>query len=69
MDKQSMHDFIIRAKAATYVGSDQPAPACRPNSHDLKFSDGDWSYLDSYFGGRGSLARKWFITRENPSGP
>jgi hypothetical protein len=52
MDNQSLHDFIIRAKAATYVESGQPAPACRPNSHDLKFADGDWSYLDSYFGGR-----------------
>ncbi len=28
------------------------SPACRPGSHDLKFADGDWSYLDSYFGGR-----------------
>jgi hypothetical protein len=47
-----LYDFIIRAKAATYVGSGQPASACRPSSHDLKFADGDWSYLDSYFGGR-----------------
>jgi len=52
MDNQSLYDFIIRAKAATYVGSGQPASACRPSSHDLKFADGDWSYLDSYFGGR-----------------
>jgi hypothetical protein len=52
MDNPSLHDFIVRAKAATYVGGGQPAPACRPGSHDLKFSDGDWSYLDSYFGGR-----------------
>jgi hypothetical protein len=52
MDNQSLHDFIIRAKAATYVGDGQPAPACRPGSHDLEFKEGDWAYLDSYFGGR-----------------
>jgi len=52
MDNQSLHEFIVRAKAATYVGNGQPAPACRPGSHDLKFADGDWDYLDSYFGGR-----------------
>jgi hypothetical protein len=52
MDNQSLHDFIVRAKAATYVGNGQPAPACRPGSHDLKFADRDWAYLDSYFGGR-----------------
>ena len=52
MDNRSLHDFIVRAKAATYVGDGQPAPSCRPGSHDLKFANGDWSYLDSYFGGR-----------------
>ena len=52
MDNQTLHDFIIHAKAATYVGEGKPAPACRPGSHDLKFEDGDWAYLDSYFGGR-----------------
>jgi len=52
MDNQSLHDFIVRAKAVTYVGDGQPINACRPGSHDLKFTDGDWFYLDSYFGGR-----------------
>ena len=52
MDESSLLDFIVRAKASTYVGNGQPAPSCRPASHDLKFTDGDWSYLDSYFGGR-----------------
>lgn len=52
MDNQPLHDFIVRAKAATYVGEGKHSPACRPGSHDLKFDDGDWAYLDSYFGGR-----------------
>jgi hypothetical protein len=52
MDNQALLDFIVRAKATTYVGDGQPALSCRPGSHDLKFNDGDWAYLDSYFGGR-----------------
>ncbi|MBN2387141.1 MAG: hypothetical protein JXB85_08975 [Anaerolineales bacterium] len=48
----ALEAFIVRAKAATYVGDGAPAPACRPGSHDLRFTDGEWSYLDSYFGGR-----------------
>jgi hypothetical protein len=46
-----LHSFIVRAKAATYVGGGANIPACRPSSQDLQFVDGDWSYLDSYFGG------------------
>jgi hypothetical protein len=43
--------FIVRAKAATYVGGGVHSPACRPASHDLQFSEGAFAYLDSYFGG------------------
>jgi len=43
--------FIVRAKAATYVGGGAPATASRPGSHDLQFREGDFAYLDSYFGG------------------
>ncbi len=46
-----LHAFIVRAKAATYVGNGEKSQACRPMSHDLKFTAGDWAYLDSYFGG------------------
>ncbi len=48
---QSLHDFIVRAKAATYVGGGAHSASSRPGSHDLQFSGGEWSYIDSYFGG------------------
>jgi hypothetical protein len=44
--------FIVHAKSVAYVGNGQPVPSCRPGSHDLEFTDGEWTYLDSYFGGR-----------------
>ena len=46
-----LQSFIVRAKAATYVGGGVKIASCRPGSHDLQFVDGEWSYLDSYFGG------------------
>ena len=51
MDLKQLHDFIISAKSATYVGDGQPTESSRPNSHDLCFSEDDYFYLDSYFGG------------------
>ena len=51
MDVDELAAFIVRAKAATYVGNGEHAEPSRLGSHDLRFSDGDWAYLDSYFGG------------------
>ena len=46
-----LNAFIVRAKAATYVGDARPALPCRSGSHDLRFTEGKWTYHDSYFGG------------------
>ena len=46
-----LNTFIVRAKAATYVGDGEHVAPCRSGSHDLRFSDGKWEYHDSYFGG------------------
>ena len=48
---QKLHDFIVKAKAATYVGNGNHTDSSRNGSHDLAFQEGDFSYLDSYFGG------------------
>jgi hypothetical protein len=45
-----LNQFIVRAKAASYVGSGKESASCRPGSHDLRFGDGSFLYLDSYFG-------------------
>jgi hypothetical protein len=46
----ALHEFILRAKQATYVGSGQKLLPYRLGSHDLQFFDGDWAYHDSYLG-------------------
>ena len=52
MDVHELESFIVRAKAATYVGNGQRSQSSRPGSHDLQYQEGEWSYIDSYFGGR-----------------
>jgi hypothetical protein len=66
MDNRSLNDFIVRAKAATYVGDGQHIPSCRSGSHDLKFTDGNFSYHDSYFGGRDFIGEEVVYHDEKP---
>jgi hypothetical protein len=47
---EQLNEFVVKAKAATYVGGGARSPSCRPGSHDLQFRHGPFSYLDSYFG-------------------
>jgi hypothetical protein len=63
---EQLHDFIVKAKAATYVGSGLPSPACRPKSHDLQFSAGDFAYLDSYFGGQDFIGEEVVYYQDEP---
>jgi hypothetical protein len=61
----TLHDFIIRAKKATYVGDGAKASSSRQGSHDLTYEDGDWCYRDSYFGGIDFLGQEvvWHQTK------
>jgi hypothetical protein len=51
IDINDLNTFIVRAKAETYVGGGEHSTSSRLGSHDLRFSDGEWVYHDSYFGG------------------
>ena len=58
MDLAALNRFIVAAKRATYVGNGEQAAPSRPRSRDLVFSDGSWSYRDSYFGGTDFLGQE-----------
>lgn len=51
MDKDTMIDFLIRAKQKTYAGKGAEEAPSRPCSHDLKYEEGELCYLDTYLGG------------------
>ena len=44
-------DFLIRAKKATYAGKGAESASSRPKSHDLQYSEGRLTYIDTYLGG------------------
>ena len=67
IDINELNAFIVRAKAATYVGNGEHAAPCRVGSHDLRFSDGQWSYHDSYFGGSDFIGEEVVYFAEKPT--
>ncbi len=67
VDLYALNAFIVRAKAATYAGNGTPADPCRPGSHDLRFTDGKWSYHDSYFGGADFIGEEVAYYEEKPA--
>jgi hypothetical protein len=63
---EHLHDFIVQAKAATYVGDGEQAAPCRKGSHDLAFAEGAFSYLDSYFGGEDFIGQEVVYYEDRP---
>jgi hypothetical protein len=66
MDVRELNAFIVRAKAATYVGDGEHVLPCRAGSHDLRFSDGPWAYHDSYFGGSDFIGEEVVYWEDRP---
>ncbi len=66
VDTSELHAFIVRAKAATYVGNGEHVNPYRLGSHDLRFSDGKWSYHDSYFGSTDFIGEEVVYFDEKP---
>ncbi|MBN1935386.1 MAG: hypothetical protein JW934_12015 [Anaerolineae bacterium] len=67
LDVKQLNAFIVRAKAACYVGGGAEKPACRPGSHDLQFQDGEYTYLDSYFGGADFVGQEIVYHQNEPA--
>lgn len=66
LDWVELEAFIVAAKAATYIGNGTPSPPCRPASHDLAYLAGDYSYLDSYFGGSDFIGEEIVYYQSEP---
>ena len=66
VDITALTAFIVRAKAGTYVGDGEHTSPCRSGSHDLRFTDGEWTYHDSYFGGTDFIGEEVVYFAEQP---
>jgi hypothetical protein len=58
MTAAELNAIIVRAKAASYVGGGARTLPSRPGANDLSWSEGEWRYLDSYFGGTDFLGQE-----------
>lgn len=61
-----LEKFILRAKSVTYIGSGARVPSHRPASQDLEYHEGDFSYLDSYFGGSDFIGEEVIYYHRQP---
>lgn len=66
MDIHELNAFIVRAKAATYVGDGEHVSPCRTGSHDLGFVEDRWAYHDSYFGGSDFIGEEVVYFEDRP---
>lgn len=46
----ALKEFLVKAKKNTYAGDGVLSTSSRPNSKDLKYTEGNFLYIDSYFG-------------------
>lgn len=49
-DRKEIIKFLCKAKKETYAGSNNKSESSRPNSSDLKYSEKDLLYIDTYLG-------------------
>ncbi|MFP4015871.1 MAG: DUF5680 domain-containing protein [Halanaerobiales bacterium] len=50
-EKSKIIKFLIKAKQETYAGKGPEEGPSRPESHDLKYSEANLLYIDTYLGG------------------
>jgi hypothetical protein len=67
IDVSELNNFIVRAKADTYVGGGEHSVSSRLGSHDLRFTDGEWVYHDSYFGGSDFIGEEVVYSAGQPA--
>lgn len=48
---EDMIAFLLRAKRSTYAGKGTETDPSRPNSHDYRYEEGEYLYIDTYLGG------------------
>ena len=66
MNAQELTAIIVAAKAASYVGDGHSVYPCRTGAHDVRWSDGAWHYLDSYFGGTDFIGQETLWHHHEP---
>lgn len=48
--KQDIRMFLVRAKNSTYITSNNIVLPSKPNSKDYRYTEGEYTYMDTYIG-------------------
>lgn len=48
--KQDIRTFLVRAKNSTYAAGKNEVLPSKPDSHEFRYAEGDYLYMDSYLG-------------------
>lgn len=65
-NRSKLIEFLCEAKQNTYAAHGMEIEPSKPGSHDLSYKRGEFSYLDSYFGGNRFTGEEVLYQKENP---
>ncbi|PUU90465.1 MAG: XRE family transcriptional regulator [Halanaerobium sp.] len=66
MEKDTIINFLLKAKKSTYAAKGAEVESSRPQSHDLKYQKDQLLYIDSYLGGEHFAGEEAVWIKETP---
>ena len=66
MEKDTIINFLLKAKKSTYAAKGAEVESSRPKSHDLKYQEDQLLYIDSYLGGENFAGEEAVWIKETP---
>lgn len=63
---QNLRGFLVRAKTDTYVTGNNQATSSRLNSHDFRYAENDYMYMDTYLGGEKFIGEECVWLKNTP---
>lgn len=63
--KQDIRTFLVRAKKSTYAAGENEVLSSKPDSHDFRYTEDDYLYMDTYFGGQKFIGEECVWIKEN----
>ena len=58
--------FLCKAKKECYAGQGNRVESCRPETYDYRYAQGDYVYLDSYYGGEKFIGEEVLYVKGTP---
>ncbi len=58
--------FLLQAKKSTYAAGGSETNPSRPNSHDLRYDEGEYTYIDTYLGSKCFTGEEAIWSRNMP---